>query len=656
MKAERALAVICVILLAGVTVNFAVAASQEEHSEYRWLNTSVIENVWPSYTPQELEDNYYAYVLNDRCAGLADCGSMYEALDLFNEDSLNGKSDFSLAAMGSILKGTVAVTGNDSALIGMYRGFLQDEDRAADFENVGGYIAEIEAMDTPEELEEFVANGGSGRFVDVYFQPRTGYSAQGGSTIVLEYPRSPWIYLGGLSDYDSEYKLQNYKTVLELWFADDLSKAEVYYEDYRYACGILRGAVATTEDAYTYDGLQELFQHYPISADLHLYREKGCDSFAIYTDYASALDSLIALDNYRYARAIAVYHVLSVSAARLGDGYAQAEGYATSYQAALFNDLFECDYSMFFGKYYTQAYGEDIRGWLAPLAGEIIGNAEEYFSSLEWLSNQTRQKICGKIDGINVFVCGPSGEQWDQYDYSQALQAGSITEMGEYMRGINEKILLEQCQQDFGEYWPSYYNPTSYNSYYSPTDHSIVLCTAFFLPMQLDSTEDYYAKALFTIAHELSHAFDRIGIQYDEHVVKNEGWLFTEDEQAVFDSRLEELKRYVCSFEALPGHPLNGELVLNEYMADMGSLAILMHAASKIDGFDYDRFFRGVVEMFAGMYTEEQYLAYLASDTHPIGAVRFNIDFMQTEEFRECYGLKAGDGMYQDHSLNPWRP
>ena len=68
--------------------------------------------------------------------------------------------------------------------------------------------------------------------------------------------------------------------------------------------------------------------------------------------------------------------------------------------------------------------------------------------------------------------------------------------------------------------------------------------------------------------------------------------------------------------------------------------------ASKIDGFDYDKFFRANAYMWARVGTVEYMEAAVLSDNHPLHYLRANVTMAQFDEFVDCYDLKEGDGMY----------
>ncbi|MCR5177892.1 MAG: M13 family peptidase, partial [Lachnospiraceae bacterium] len=68
--------------------------------------------------------------------------------------------------------------------------------------------------------------------------------------------------------------------------------------------------------------------------------------------------------------------------------------------------------------------------------------------------------------------------------------------------------------------------------------------------------------------------------------------------------------------------------------------------ASKVDGFDYDRFFVKYAQLNGRLALYSRELSVLSQDEHPLDYSRTNVPVQQFEEFYETYGVKEGDNMY----------
>ena len=77
-----------------------------------------------------------------------------------------------------------------------------------------------------------------------------------------------------------------------------------------------------------------------------------------------------------------------------------------------------------------------------------------------------------------------------------------------------------------------------------------------------------YGAIGVTIGHEISHAFDDKGSQFDGDGNLRNWW--TKEDRDNFDKRTALLANQYSQYEVLPGRTLNGELTLGENIADLG--------------------------------------------------------------------------------------
>jgi putative endopeptidase len=74
----------------------------------------------------------------------------------------------------------------------------------------------------------------------------------------------------------------------------------------------------------------------------------------------------------------------------------------------------------------------------------------------------------------------------------------------------------------------------------------------------------------FGIAHEITHAFDAAGSEYDEHGTLNNWW--TDADRAAFIEKTGAISKYYSRYEAGSLGMVNGELTLTENIADLGAM------------------------------------------------------------------------------------
>src|SRR5699024_8078374 len=119
------------------------------------------------------------------------------------------------------------------------------------------------------------------------------------------------------------------------------------------------------------------------------------------------------------------------------------------------------------------------------------------------------------------------------------------------------------------------------NACYDPQRNDITFPAAIlqapFYSLQQTSSQNFGGIGA-VIAHEISHAFDNNGAQFDEYGNMNNWW--TKDDYAKFKVLTQNM---IDEFEGIPfaGHKVNGKLVVSENVADVGGLRCALEAAKK---------------------------------------------------------------------------
>ena len=167
------------------------------------------------------------------------------------------------------------------------------------------------------------------------------------------------------------------------------------------------------------------------------------------------------------------------------------------------------------------------------------------------------------------------------------------------------------------------------------------------------SEEEVLGKLGVVIGHEISHAFDSTGAQYDKDGNRTDWW--TEEDEATFLERNRKMEDYYNAIHPWEGQDLHGSIVTGEACADMAGLKVALRLAAERENFDYDAFFRAYADLW--MYKESLQRVYLRiNDVHPLPYLRVNCTLQQYDEFLDFYGITKGDGMYlaPENRVNIW--
>ena len=288
---------------------------------------------------------------------------------------------------------------------------------------------------------------------------------------------------------------------------------------------------------------------------------------------------------------------------------------------------------------------------------EIINDAIEYYREMlteeDWLSESTRAKAIEKLDTIKPRVAYP--DKWRDYS---SLNIGT-KESGETLRSALDKL------NKFG--WDYFYSRLNtkvdremwgdndaiiVNSYYEPSHNEIfiiagILSGDFYNPER--SREENLGGIGMVIGHELSHAFDTNGAQFDKNGSLKDWW--EADDYKKFQARADRLINYLSGMTVTPeGQKYNGALVQTETIADMAGVKAMLGIAKKVKSegkdFDYDKFFRAYAKIWCSVQTRENIDSRLKTDVHALPYIRVNAIVQQFEEFYKTYGVKSGDAMY----------
>ena len=147
------------------------------------------------------------------------------------------------------------------------------------------------------------------------------------------------------------------------------------------------------------------------------------------------------------------------------------------------------------------------------------------------------------------------------------------------------------------------------------------------------------------IGHEISHAFDTSGAQFDAKGNMLNWW--TDEDYAKFKARADRLIKYFSSMKVDDsGKNYNGELVQTESIADMAGMKAMLGIAEGRHNFGYDKFFRSYATIWKNIHTPERNDMLVKTDVHALAYIRVNAIVQQYKKFFDTYGIKKGNKMY----------
>ena len=300
---------------------------------------------------------------------------------------------------------------------------------------------------------------------------------------------------------------------------------------------------------------------------------------------------------------------------------------------------------------YIRKYcSEEMRNDITDIINKLIESYREILNEEDWLSDATREKALEKLNNMTVRSVYPDKlGDWSEFEIADPDKGGSVLDaeldaskfMDKLERGkINTKVDKTVWDQ-------SIMPVSTVNAYYNPYDNSINILAGMLSSPIYDkdaSFEENMGGIGVVIGHEISHAFDAAGSQYDKDGRLKNWW--TDEDRAAFSERAQKLIDYYNKLEPLPGIKYNGEHVQGEAIADLGGVKSTLRVASKEKDFDYDKYFTNIASGWAVKRLKSEETKRITQDEHPVPYLRINIPVQQYDEFVETYDVKEGDGMY----------
>jgi putative endopeptidase len=287
----------------------------------------------------------------------------------------------------------------------------------------------------------------------------------------------------------------------------------------------------------------------------------------------------------------------------------------------------------------------------------MIQNIKEAFGlrikTLDWMSEETKQKALVKLDKITVNVGYP--DKFPDLSKIEINPSGFVANVVNVNRFDVKKYIGKLGRTvdktEFGM------TPQTVNAYYSPPDNKIVFPAGILQPPTFHESYDdavNYGGIGSVIAHEFTHAFDDQGSQYDAEGKLNNWW--TQDDLKRFQEKQKLIIEQFNAYTVLDNVPLNGTLTVGENIADLGGVSIAFDAFQiqqkkngrqpDIDGFTPEqRFFIAYAQMWRVNTTHEAIRLRIKTRTTSYQPFRVNAPLSNLEGFINAFQLKESNKM-----------
>ena len=308
------------------------------------------------------------------------------------------------------------------------------------------------------------------------------------------------------------------------------------------------------------------------------------------------------------------------------------------------------------GRIYVTRYFDftaQARAQISDLVAQIRLAMKGRIERVAWMSPKTKYKALDKLARLQVKIAHPN--EWRDYSRLEVRPGelvGNIhnARMFEWLRNVarlNSPVDRDEWKM----------TPQTVNADYSPNLNRIVLPAAQLQAPYYDRAADpaiNYGGVGALIGHELTHGFDDDGRKYDGAGALSNWW--TAADAREFKARAAKLSRQYSAFEPFPGVHVNGDLTMDENIADLGGALVALDAyhhslagrsAPVLDGLTGDqRFFLGYAQTLRAKKTEDETRQRLVSDPHSPEQYRVNGVVRNIDAWYQAFNVQAGDKLY----------
>uniref|UniRef100_A0AAY4EIY1 endothelin-converting enzyme 1 n=1 Tax=Denticeps clupeoides TaxID=299321 RepID=A0AAY4EIY1_9TELE len=300
------------------------------------------------------------------------------------------------------------------------------------------------------------------------------------------------------------------------------------------------------------------------------------------------------------------------------------------------------------------------------MINEIRAAFKDSLDNLGWMDKQTRQAAKDKADaiydmiGFPEFILDP--KELNDYDVSDDNFFQNMLNFYNFSARVMADQLRKPPNKD---QWSM--TPPTVNAYYMPTKNDIVFPAGI---LQAPFYAHDHPKALnfggigVVMGHELTHAFDDQGREYDKDGNLRPWWQNSSVE--AFKNRTECMVDQYNQY-TINGEHINGKQTLGENIADNGGLKAAYHAyKSWVQRYGEEKrlpavnltndqlFFVGFSQVWCSVRTPESAHEGLMTDSHSPPKYRVIGTLSNSPEFAEHFQCPLGTPMNSGHRCEVW--
>lgn len=316
-------------------------------------------------------------------------------------------------------------------------------------------------------------------------------------------------------------------------------------------------------------------------------------------------------------------------------------------------------------RYIAQNYSEQRVNYVRKLAVDLLVVFGRIVKRNTWMSPSCKAAALLKLKHMKLTIAQPRELEEDPLlEYSSSDAWGNMLLITDFRRKhfveLSGQVSIDTPNIDWSATPWSLNSKQSYvvNAMYTPGSNEIYIPLGYIRPPFVDlsrhSLEYNLARIGFTLAHEMSHALDDLGSQYNYKGDKVEWW--TPEDKRKYDAIQNDIIKQYEVFAKRDGIVFDAAMTIGEDVADISGLAIcqeymrdyhekynIMLPAKEMS---YKTFYMHFASQNRQHVYKEAIAAQLKTNPHPLDKYRTNIPLSRSNIFRSVYNVKKGDDMY----------
>ena len=312
-------------------------------------------------------------------------------------------------------------------------------------------------------------------------------------------------------------------------------------------------------------------------------------------------------------------------------------------------------------EFVRRTFSPDMKVKTQVMTEQIETAMGQEIEGLAWMSPATKKEGLRKLHAIRNKIGYP--DQWRDYttlDVEPNDYAGDVVRAYRFDDAREWHKLGKPV--DLNEWGMT---PPTVNAYFNPQMNDINFLAWVLQPPLYDPKEDdapNYGNTGATIGHELTHAFDDEGRQFDAKGNLRDWW--TPADAKGFEDRINCDRDQYAQYVVVDDIHINSKLTSGEDVADLGG-TLLAYIAWKrqiagqklttVEGFTPDqRFFVGMAQWACENERPENLRVSAATDPHSPGFARINGVVSNMPQFQKAFACKAGQPMVHAPACRVW--